>query len=344
MRFIRTKAVVAGLGLALSLAACGDAGDSDDDEPDVEVADNAADELRRRHPDEGARRRRQDHRRREVRPARPRLQGRHRRHARRLRRRDRQDPRRPTSASTRGHHVEGDHLRQPRAVPRGAARSTSCSRRTPSPTSAAQVVGQAGPYFITGQQLLVPADSDIETIEDLKGKEVCSVTGSTSLENIEAEGAKPRRLRHLLRVRRPGARRHRRRDDDRRRDPARLRRPEPRRAQGRRRAVLRGAHRRRLLAGPPGDVPVDQRHPRPRPSRTARGRRPSRPRSASRASRPRSRRRWTSARPPDRTTMPSRPAPAAAGTCLPRLTRPRGGRPRGRRLRQLRPRTCRAFG
>ena len=54
-----------------------------------------------------------------------------------------------------------------------------------------QVVGQAGPYLVTGQQLLVGADSDIESVEDVKGEEVCSVTGSTSLDNIEAEGAKP---------------------------------------------------------------------------------------------------------------------------------------------------------
>jgi len=53
-------------------------------------------------------------------------------------------------------------------------------------------VGQAGPYYVTGQQLLVKSDSDIETLEDVKGTEVCSVTGSTSLENIEAEGATPR--------------------------------------------------------------------------------------------------------------------------------------------------------
>ena len=55
-----------------------------------------------------------------------------------------------------------------------------------------QVVGQAGPYYLTGQQLLVAADSDIDSLDDVKGTEVCSVTGSTSLENIEAEGAKPR--------------------------------------------------------------------------------------------------------------------------------------------------------
>lgn len=54
------------------------------------------------------------------------------------------------------------------------------------------VVGQAGPYYITGQQLLVRSDSDIASLDDVKGTEVCSVTGSTSLENVEAEGAKPR--------------------------------------------------------------------------------------------------------------------------------------------------------
>lgn len=53
------------------------------------------------------------------------------------------------------------------------------------------VVGQAGPYMVTGQQLLVKSDSDVESIDDLKGKEVCSVSGSTSLENVEAEGMKP---------------------------------------------------------------------------------------------------------------------------------------------------------
>lgn len=55
-----------------------------------------------------------------------------------------------------------------------------------------QVVGQAGPYYVTGQQLLVAADSDIESVEDIKGQSVCSVTGSTSLETVEKEGAKPK--------------------------------------------------------------------------------------------------------------------------------------------------------
>lgn len=53
-----------------------------------------------------------------------------------------------------------------------------------------KVVGQTGPYFVTGQQLLVTADSDVEAIEDLKGKEVCSVTGSTSIDKINEVGAK----------------------------------------------------------------------------------------------------------------------------------------------------------
>lgn len=52
-----------------------------------------------------------------------------------------------------------------------------------------QIVGQTGPYFLTGQQVLVAEDSDITGIEDLEGKTVCSVTGSTSLENVEAAGA-----------------------------------------------------------------------------------------------------------------------------------------------------------
>jgi glutamate transport system substrate-binding protein len=54
------------------------------------------------------------------------------------------------------------------------------------------VVGQAGPYFLTGQQLLVKKGSDIKSVADIAGKEVCSVTGSTSLKNVEAEGAKAR--------------------------------------------------------------------------------------------------------------------------------------------------------
>ena len=50
------------------------------------------------------------------------------------------------------------------------------------------IVGQAGPYFITGQQLMVTADNEeIEGPEDTEGKEICSVSGSTSIETIEKE-------------------------------------------------------------------------------------------------------------------------------------------------------------
>jgi glutamate transport system substrate-binding protein len=55
-----------------------------------------------------------------------------------------------------------------------------------------KVVGQAGPYYVTGQQILVKKGSDIKSVADVKGKEVCSVTGSTSLKQIEAKGAKGR--------------------------------------------------------------------------------------------------------------------------------------------------------
>jgi glutamate transport system substrate-binding protein len=56
------------------------------------------------------------------------------------------------------------------------------------------VVGQAGPYYVTGQQLLVrEEDKDaITKPEDTEGKKVCSVTGSTSLQRMEDEyGASP---------------------------------------------------------------------------------------------------------------------------------------------------------
>ncbi|HEX2411590.1 MAG TPA: glutamate ABC transporter substrate-binding protein [Solirubrobacteraceae bacterium] len=56
------------------------------------------------------------------------------------------------------------------------------------------VVGQAGPYYVTGQQLLVRTE-DAEKItgpNDLDGVKVCSVTGSTSIETVTKEyDAKP---------------------------------------------------------------------------------------------------------------------------------------------------------
>lgn len=49
-----------------------------------------------------------------------------------------------------------------------------------------RVVGQAGPYYVTGQQLLVrDRETAITGPEDLVGKKVCSVTGSTSIKTIQ---------------------------------------------------------------------------------------------------------------------------------------------------------------
>ena len=57
-----------------------------------------------------------------------------------------------------------------------------------------QEVGQAGPYYVTGQQLLVRAeDADkITGPDDLQGVKVCSVEGSTSLATAQDKyGADP---------------------------------------------------------------------------------------------------------------------------------------------------------
>lgn len=44
----------------------------------------------------------------------------------------------------------------------------------------------AGPYFVTGQGLLVAADSDIASVDDLgSDTTVCSATGSTPIQNIK---------------------------------------------------------------------------------------------------------------------------------------------------------------
>jgi len=49
-----------------------------------------------------------------------------------------------------------------------------------------QKVGFAGPYFIAGQDLLIRADdSSITSVDDLDGKKLCSVTGSTSAQNVK---------------------------------------------------------------------------------------------------------------------------------------------------------------
>lgn len=50
-----------------------------------------------------------------------------------------------------------------------------------------QKVQFAGPYFVAGQDLLVAADSEITGMDDLDGKLLCSVTGSTSAEKVKEE-------------------------------------------------------------------------------------------------------------------------------------------------------------
>ncbi|MFE4465972.1 glutamate ABC transporter substrate-binding protein [Oerskovia sp. NPDC056781] len=53
-----------------------------------------------------------------------------------------------------------------------------------------ETVAFAGPYFVAGQDLLVAEDNtDIKGPEDLEGKNLCSVTGSTSAQRIKDEYA-----------------------------------------------------------------------------------------------------------------------------------------------------------
>lgn len=54
-----------------------------------------------------------------------------------------------------------------------------------------KVVSFAGPYYTAGQDILVPAGNPggITGVEDLAGKDVCSVSGSTSEKNLQAAGA-----------------------------------------------------------------------------------------------------------------------------------------------------------
>ena len=181
MRFIRTKAARRGRprpGRARSRPAATPAATTASS-VDVKVDKNAADELRRRHPHEGARRRGQDHDRREVRPARASAS-----RARPTTCPTGFDPEiakilaagarhRPGSDKSSGSETISDN-REP-FLQKGkvdlvlASYSITDERRA--------VVGQAGPYYVTGQQLLVKKDSDIKSIDDIKGKEVCSVTG-----------------------------------------------------------------------------------------------------------------------------------------------------------------------
>ncbi|MFD9322031.1 glutamate ABC transporter substrate-binding protein [Streptomyces sp. NPDC060053] len=43
----------------------------------------------------------------------------------------------------------------------------------------------AGPYLLAHQDLLIKSDSDISKATDLNGKKLCSVTGSTSAQNVQ---------------------------------------------------------------------------------------------------------------------------------------------------------------
>ncbi|PVG81000.1 glutamate ABC transporter [Nocardioides gansuensis] len=192
MRFIRTKAVFAATALALSLAACGEAGE-EEGPVDVEVEENAAEQF-----EEGTRMR-------ELAEAggvkigvkydQPGLGFKD-----------------PASDIPTGFDVEiakllaADLGLDPNDTSQVEWIETISDNREPflqdgtvdlvlasySITEERRaVVGQAGPYMVTGQQLLVKSDSDVESVDDLQGKEVCSVTGSTSLENVEAQGMKP---------------------------------------------------------------------------------------------------------------------------------------------------------
>jgi glutamate transport system substrate-binding protein len=192
MRFTRTKAVIATAGLALSLAACGDAG-GDSEGADVEVADNASDSF-----DDGTRMK-------ELADAgtikvgvkfdQPGLGFKD-----------------AASDIPTGFDVEMAKILvaslgiDPEDTSKVDYVETISDNREPFLEDGTvdivlasysitddrrKVVGQAGPYLVTGQQLLVPEDSDVESPADLAGKEVCSVTGSTSLDNAKSEGMKP---------------------------------------------------------------------------------------------------------------------------------------------------------
>jgi len=61
----------------------------------------------------------------------------------------------------------------------------------------AKKVDFAGPYLLAHQDLLVKADSDIAEGTDLNGKNLCSVTGSTSAQNVKDEIAPKANLKEL---------------------------------------------------------------------------------------------------------------------------------------------------
>lgn len=58
-----------------------------------------------------------------------------------------------------------------------------------------QKVDFAGPYLLAHQDLLVKSDSDITEATDLNDKKLCSVTGSTSAQNVKDDFAPKAQLR-----------------------------------------------------------------------------------------------------------------------------------------------------
>ena len=51
-----------------------------------------------------------------------------------------------------------------------------------------EVISFAGPYYVAGQDLLVPQDSTgIESVADLNGKKVCAVSGTVTKDNVLAK-------------------------------------------------------------------------------------------------------------------------------------------------------------
>ena len=191
MRFNRTKAAVIGVSLALALAACGDAGDDTEEGADVDVADNAAESF-----DDGTRMKELAEAGKITIGVKFDQPGIGFKGARDDAPRGFDPEMGKVLAASLG--IDADDIEWKETVSGNreaflqegevdlviASYSITDERRA--------VVGQAGPYYVTGQQLLVRSDSDIETIDDIKGTEVCSVTGSTSLDNVKKEGAKPR--------------------------------------------------------------------------------------------------------------------------------------------------------
>ncbi|MEW2633610.1 glutamate ABC transporter substrate-binding protein [Streptomyces sp. NPDC048389] len=59
----------------------------------------------------------------------------------------------------------------------------------------AKKVDFAGPYLLAHQDLLIRADDNVTKGDDLNGKKLCSVTGSTSAQNVKNDFAKDAQLK-----------------------------------------------------------------------------------------------------------------------------------------------------